>query len=70
MISLVLQNILYFYLSISDWDYFYAGKFPWNESFRTDIVPPFATCWMFNFSVTVLLKAEDETSYPVLDLFR
>jgi len=29
---------------------FMLGKFPGNESFRTETASPFSTCYMFNFS--------------------
>jgi len=47
-----------FYLTFSDWDYFYSGEILGNESFRTEIVSLFSTCQMFNFSVTVIKKLQ------------
>ena len=45
-----------FYISFSDWDYFYAGEILGNEYFRIEMVSLFSTCQMFNFSVTVIKK--------------
>jgi hypothetical protein len=38
-----------FHFSLSNWDYFYAVKFPGNKSFRVVIIFPFCICSMFNF---------------------
>jgi len=52
-----------FYLSYIDWDYFYAGKFPGNVSFRIVIASPFSICSMSNFLSNCYKEITEDISH-------
>jgi len=59
---LVLGNVLYFYLSFSDWQYLCTAEDTRKRIFKTDAVSLFCISWMFNFSVIFIKKLFENTS--------